>query len=314
MKLALVGLGAVHRWHSDALRRVAEISVVAAFDVDRSKQPLLDGVPRMGSLPELLDVRPDAVLVAVPTPDHERVAETILGAGIDVILEKPATLDRAGLDRLYGIAEVRGVSLQVAFHDAYGPEVAYVRSRLRTRFESSHGPVRSIRSRFTDPYLARGAARERLRSLHGSWHDSGVNALSVVCSLEHGFMLESCRMEDLPGLGDRSTVATYRSTRPVGPWLAVETDWTTDRKEKTTRLEFDDAVAILDHRARTVRLDGKGGTTDLFRAESDLPRMTQQYLRFFRDLPDSGAAADANRRFSLEVHGLLFDAVEWASA
>ena len=314
LTLALVGLGAVHRWHADALRRVPWISISGAYDRDPTKACRLPGVRRVSSLQKLLSENPDAVVVSVPTPDHESVAARILETGTNAFLEKPATLDRSGLERLYATAERSGAILFVAFHDAYGVELHQFRTHLRSRVRADHGPVRRIRSRFTDPYVSGGAPAERLRSLHGSWHDSGVNALSVVCTLEHGFEIESCRMENLAGYGDQTTVATYRSLRAEGPTLTVETDWTRDEKRKETRLEYEGATVLLDHAARTVSLEEEGGSTELFRARSALPRLTDQYVSLFRDLRFSRAEEGANRRFSLQVHGLLFDAVDQASS
>lgn len=154
LDLALVGLGEVHRWHADAIATLPRISVPVAFDVDPAQMPRLDGVRRAHSIGELMADDPDAVLVSVPTPDHEAAAVSILERGIDVIVEKPAALDRRRLDRLYAVAAGHGARLLVLFHDAFGVELQYFRTHLRGRLSEQYGPIREIRCRFTDPYLA----------------------------------------------------------------------------------------------------------------------------------------------------------------
>lgn len=317
LDLAFVGLGEVHRWHADAIGTLPQISGTVAFDVDPARMPRLNGVRRVHSLGELIADDPDAVLVSVPTPDHEAVAVSILERGIDVIVEKPAALDRRGLDRLYAIAARHGARLLVLFHDAFGIELQYFRTHLRSRLSAEYGAIREILCHFTDPYLAPRTSGDRLRSLYGSWHDSGVNALSVVGRLELGFRLVSCAMHPLEGLGDRGTIATYEAKRVEGPLLVVETDWTRKEKRKTTQLGFDDVTVILDHLRRTITRQEPSvdGTKErLFSAESVLPRLTEQYDSAFRALHRPKDAAEENRHFSSHVHGMLFDALEAASA
>lgn len=121
----------------------------------------------------------------------------------------------------------------------------------------------------------------------------------------------------MEALGDRGTVATYESERVEGPRLVVETDWTRKEKRKTTQLEFDDVTVILDHARRTItrEVPSVDGTKErLFSAESVLPRLTEQYVSAFRALQRPKNAADENRDFSSHVHGMLFDALEAATA
>ena len=72
-------------------------------------------------LEELLSWRPQAALVLTPSPTHRAIAGRLLEAGVDVFVEKPATMRCAETQELAELAEARERVLMVSFNRRYAP-------------------------------------------------------------------------------------------------------------------------------------------------------------------------------------------------
>jgi len=72
-------------------------------------------------LEELLDWQPLAAFVLSPTPTHYEIAARLLSAGVDVYLEKPATLTSQQALQLCQQAEAQERVLMVGFNRRYAP-------------------------------------------------------------------------------------------------------------------------------------------------------------------------------------------------
>lgn len=86
-------------------------------------------------LPDLaagLAFRPDIAIVANPSARHVETCAALVEAGIAVLVEKPAAVDRAGLETLLGLS-ARGVPLMVGYHLRFHPCVARLRALLEER-------------------------------------------------------------------------------------------------------------------------------------------------------------------------------------
>src|SRR5262245_14012243 len=72
-------------------------------------------------LDELLSWRPQAALVLTPSATHRTVAGRLLEAGVDVLVEKPATLSSAETAALGDLARACGRVLMVGFNRRFAP-------------------------------------------------------------------------------------------------------------------------------------------------------------------------------------------------
>ena len=101
LRIGIIGLGRMGRFHAAALAGVTEVDVVALAEPSRR---------RAGRWPRTLLPRPrgtraspsalahpglEAVLVAAPTPTHPELVDAALDAGLHVLCEKPLALDVA---------------------------------------------------------------------------------------------------------------------------------------------------------------------------------------------------------------------------
>lgn len=72
-------------------------------------------------LDELLSWEPQAAFVLTPSPTHRAIAKRLVESGVDVFIEKPATMRSAETQELAGLADARGRVLMVGFNRRYAP-------------------------------------------------------------------------------------------------------------------------------------------------------------------------------------------------
>ena len=128
LKLALVGCGAIARFHLDGIEEHApRIEVSAAIDLDRDKaQAYADetGATAFTSLDEALATGDfDAVDIMLPHDLHESAAIRCLEAGKHVLLEKPMAPSLEACERILAAARTAGTVFMVAENSQYWPEI-----------------------------------------------------------------------------------------------------------------------------------------------------------------------------------------------
>lgn len=141
LAVGVVGVGKLGFHHARILRSLEGVEVAGVFDLrpERSAEVSRElGVVACRSLEELLD-RSRALVVAVPTSDHEAVATAALERGIDVLVEKPIAPDLAAADRVLAVAERTGALVQIGHVERFNPAIRAAESFLdRPLFVESH--------------------------------------------------------------------------------------------------------------------------------------------------------------------------------
>lgn len=119
-RVAIVGCGDMGSAHARGFARLPDCEVVATVDPDpeamRRHGLTWPGPPP----PHFLDVEemlravePSACVVAVPDSQHRRVAEAVLAAGCDVLLEKPIATTMEDAEAIIAAARAAGRILQI---------------------------------------------------------------------------------------------------------------------------------------------------------------------------------------------------------
>lgn len=124
LRLAIVGVGRMGSIHARTLAPSSTIDVVAVVDPAEQGKALADelSVPHFSHSSALYaGDRPDAVLIASPTPTHPAVVEEALLEGVHVLCEKPLSLDTDIGRHLTDLARRRGLILQVGFWRRFSP-------------------------------------------------------------------------------------------------------------------------------------------------------------------------------------------------
>lgn len=129
----MIGAGAFGRNHIRVLNECPRTQLAGVVDIayDRASEAAAQfGCPAFASYHDLEGIV-DAAVVAVPTSAHAEVGCGLMQAGIDVLVEKPITPDRASAERLIDTAERHERILMVGHLERFNPGVMVVKKIVR---------------------------------------------------------------------------------------------------------------------------------------------------------------------------------------
>jgi predicted dehydrogenase len=139
IRCGVVGVGRMGRHHARIYAQGADTELVGVVDTNPSNRDAIVeewGGHGFESVDELLDAGVDAVTIAVPTTHHRAVAETLLGAGVACLVEKPLAPDADEAQAIADAAARAKVVLQVGHVVRYDPVMVAIRAleNVRPRF------------------------------------------------------------------------------------------------------------------------------------------------------------------------------------
>ncbi len=150
LRVAVIGAGAFGRNHLRVLSTLNAppaanpIQLAAVVDADpqaRADAAALYRIPAFSSVDDLLaaGLGLHAATVCVPTVAHSMVAEQLLAAGLDLLVEKPLAATLAEADRLVALAAQLGRVLAAGHLERFNPAVTAAETRLtRPMFFEAH--------------------------------------------------------------------------------------------------------------------------------------------------------------------------------
>jgi len=150
LRVAVVGVGYLGRFHAQKYAALAECELVALADPDAEAAGALArelGTRSVADFRQLLG-QVDAVSVVTPTPLHFEVARTFLDAGVHVLVEKPITETVDQARQLIAAARRAGRVLQVGHLERFNPAILAAEPHL-------HSP-RFIECQRLAPFRERG--------------------------------------------------------------------------------------------------------------------------------------------------------------
>ena len=140
LKVAVVGVGHLGKWHADKYAAAADCELVAV--VDTNIETARDIAQKHGAdaYSDYRDIIPlvDAISLVVPTSLHYKIAREFLEAGIHCLIEKPITESIAEAETLIEIARVNKLVLQVGHIERFNSVMIGIVERLdKPRFLES---------------------------------------------------------------------------------------------------------------------------------------------------------------------------------
>jgi predicted dehydrogenase len=230
LTVAIVGCGLIGGKRAAALRSDDEL--VGATDPVSGRADTL--VERHGgrvcsTIDELLDLEPDVVVVATPHDQLTPMAELALRAGTHVLVEKPAGLGTAHVERLMRAADDAGRLVKVGFNHRFHPAISELADEVHSGL---YGELMHLRARYGHGGRM-GYDREwradPTRSGGGELIDQGMHLLDLThwiagplplhCSLLRTHFWDT-EVEDnaalILGAGDKRSA----------PWAMLHVTWT----------------------------------------------------------------------------------------
>jgi predicted dehydrogenase len=184
-RLAIIGLGRISAAYREVLPELPEVCVCGAVEPhpERAAAARRVGIPVFATTAELLDAgtRPDVAIVCTPPASHLEVAEPLLHAGVDLLVEKPLAPFPADAVRIQETAARLGRCVVTAakyrmtesLHEARRLLEAGRIGRLEGIENTFSGKLDPNAGWHGDPAISGG----------GVWMDNGPHSLDVVETL-----------------------------------------------------------------------------------------------------------------------------------
>lgn len=133
LKVAVIGVGYLGRFHALIYSRLPEVELVGVVDSDAERAASVAaeaGCAAYTQSDALLD-RVEAVSVVVPTTAHLAAATPFLERGIHVLLEKPIAATREEGAEIVRLAQRHGAILQIGHVERFNAGVMALAHRIR---------------------------------------------------------------------------------------------------------------------------------------------------------------------------------------
>ena len=249
--VAVVGVGHLGALHARKLAQLAHegvLELAGVQDSDAGRAAAVAGQLGAERLDDLAQVigRADAVCLAVPTSLHVEIAERLLVAGVDVLVEKPMATSRADARHLIDVAREHGRVLQVGHIERFSHAFRQIRPVIR-------------RPRFIEVH--------RLGPYSGRATDAGVvldlmiHDLDIVSMLA-GAEVESVEAVGIPVLSLTDDIANARLRFAGGCVANLTASRVSGERLRKIRLFQSDAYISIDFgesRIAVVRREGQPG-------------------------------------------------------
>lgn len=123
VKVGVIGVGHLGQHHVKHFSKLNNGHLVGLYDTDQERASVIAsryGTQVFNSLDVLFE-HCEAVSIVTPTPSHAFVAEKCIEAGKHLFIEKPITKTVAEADHILGLAEKRGLIIQVGHIERLNP-------------------------------------------------------------------------------------------------------------------------------------------------------------------------------------------------
>jgi predicted dehydrogenase len=298
LRVGIVGCGRMGRKRADALDGD---TIVGCVDADAELARAFG--PPCASVDELLALSPDAVVVAT-TPDAlADIACRSLESGAHVLVEKPAGVSRADVERIATAAEAAGRVAWVGFNHRHHPGLARAIAEARS---GEHGPVLFVRGRYG--HGGRPGYEQEWRfdpavSGGGELVDQGMHLLDLCHAVTgplalHGALVRSSFWGDAV----EDNAALLLDARGDGPWATLHASWTEWKNLfsleiacRTAKLQVDGLAGSYGAQRLTIyRMRPELGPPDVEEIRyPDEDVSWREEWRAFRAAATAGAAAGA---------------------
>jgi len=253
LRVGVVGCGLIGRKRAEAL--ATQDVLVGATDVvpERATELVRDhGGRACADLDELLRLEPEVVVVATV---HDRLAELsarALAAGAHVLVEKPAGLGTAEVDRVSAAALASGRLVKVGFNHRFHPAIARLAGEVHS---GEHGELMHLRARYGHggrPGYDREWRAQPHRSGGGELVDQGMHVLDLIHWLAGPLPLHSALLRTQfwdTVVDDNAALILGDADQRRGPWAMLHVTWTEWRNMfslevycRTAKLQVDGLV------------------------------------------------------------------------
>ncbi len=230
LSVGIVGCGRIGATRAAALG--AQDTLLGCCDVNASAMATLARRHRCRSCAtprELLALRPDVVIVATVHDRLAELAERALAAGAHVLVEKPAAISTAQVERLIESRRAGDRLVKVGFNHRFHPAIARAVAEVRS---GRHGELMHIRARYGHGGRVGYGSEWRAqpaRSGGGELIDQGMHLLDLANWLAGPLPLHSALLRTQfwdTAVEDNAALILGDARARTAPWATLHVSWT----------------------------------------------------------------------------------------
>ena len=150
LKAGIIGAGSMGRNHLRVLKNLKDVEFVGICDSTFEENSIKDGYKVTKWIADLLEEKPDYVIVAVPTIKHLEVAETLADKGVHALIEKPLAHDLDACLQIEKRFRESNLIGAVGHIERFNPAVREAKKRI-----SQLGQIFQISTRREGPFSGR---------------------------------------------------------------------------------------------------------------------------------------------------------------
>jgi len=238
--VAVVGVGYLGKFHAEKYAAAEDADLIAVVDVDEARAgEVADklGTRALTNYAQLFgQVR--CVSIATPTLQHYAIAREFLEQGIDVLVEKPLTVDPNQARELVQLAESKEAILQVGHLERFNPAIRKLESVIKEpKFVECHRLA---------PFVERGTDVNVVLDLM-------IHDIDVIASLVRS-PVDRVEAVGVPVLTDKPDIANARITFSNGCIANVTSSRVSLKRERKVRFFQPDAYISIDYDQRRAQI------------------------------------------------------------
>jgi len=262
LKVAVIGVGHLGRWHAEKYAAAADCVLLAV--VDSNLQVARDIAQKHGAraFADYHEILPlvEAVSIVVPTSLHYKIAGEFLEAGIHCLIEKPITETVAEAETLIGIARDQELILQVGHIERFNSVMLGIAEHLQQPqfLESTRLAPFSLRA--TDVSVV---------------HDLMIHDIDIILDLIDS-PIRRISANGIAVLSDTIDIANARIEFENQCVANITASRISRKRERKLRIFQKDAYLSIDFQARVFSVNRKSETDN----EAGFKDITQQRYQF----------------------------------
>lgn len=234
LRVGLVGLGMMGQNHARVLANLEGIDFVGVCDPIKHTLSKSQGRPIVSSLQELISLKLDYAVVAVPTVQHLEVGLQLAYSGIHALIEKPLAAEIEDAQELTYAFKKAGLLGGVGFIERFNPALQEARKRIEQL-----GTLHQVVTRRQGPFPTRIADVGVVKDL--ATHD--VDLTAWVTSQDYLNVSARVSSKSERGFEDMVAVIASLSEGTIANHLV---NWLSPIKERLTILTGEKGSFVID--------------------------------------------------------------------
>ena len=234
LKMAVAGLGMMGRNHARVASHLEDVELVGGIDPAGDCHRAMPNHPVFETLDEAVDAGVDAVIIAVPSDQHEALAVGAAKAGVHALVEKPLGHDLPSALRIRDAFAGTELVAAVGHVERYNPAVRALKRKLE---EGALGRLFAIKTVRVGPYPL------RIRDV-GVVKDLATHDIDLLHWL--GGEIESLDAHMARKLGDHEDLVEAVGRLSDGTVISMSVNWLTPSKQRSVTVLGEGGALVAD--------------------------------------------------------------------